>query len=237
MNSPDDSGTDESRDFDHAYYADLIEQGGLQESVIAVARGLRIDVGPASELPELDVRDWSVAAFQSPRGEMRIILGQDKRRFSISLDSDHRFVWASGSTTDLVEAAEVLHAWKQGVTLQALHSRFPFMEFDRLSLAYEEGNEVETQWEITLGDDSFQAYRELLLKLHAHERFREMFPFFSHWTLGLAKSSRTNEAGEIFIRPSGEGYSLWSHSTPSQKEKFSDIDDLINAAAHLAANL
>ncbi len=67
---------------------------------------------------------------------------------------------------DLLEVAEALAFWRQGAKLKELSKRFPFMTFDRLSQAHEDGNPVETQWDILIGDDTFLAYRELLLALH-----------------------------------------------------------------------
>ncbi|MFB7215582.1 DUF6193 family natural product biosynthesis protein [Streptomyces sp. NPDC056255] len=216
------------------YYADLVERGGLWAAIVSVAREHRVDIGVTAERPESKAQAWSAADFASPRGAMRVNLGHGARRFAITLDSNWGYVWASGSTADLAEVVEVMAFWRQGAKLKELGKRFPFMEFDSLSQAYEDGNPVETQWDIVIGDDNFLVYRELLLALHADPNLREMFPFFSHWTLRMAKDCYDSRSEEILIKPSAdEGYVIWSSSAPEGKREFSCLDDLIHAAVSL----
>ncbi|MFK8908168.1 DUF6193 family natural product biosynthesis protein [Streptomyces sp. YS-3] len=239
MNSP---GSTEAagspRDPRLEHYADLIEHGGLQAAIVSIAREQGVDLGATESGLELEDPAWSAAQFSSPRGMVRIHLGRGTRRFGINLDSGQGFVWASGSTTDLSEVAGVLILWRQGVKLRELSSRFPFMGFDRLSQAYEDGNPVETQWDILMGDDSFLAYRELLSALHADPHLSRMFPFFSHWTLRLAKDCHDVEAGELWVQPSPEeGYVVWSSSDEDRKLHVHQFDDLIRTAVAMLDDL
>lgn len=220
------------------HYADLVERGGLREAIVSIAREHRIDLGTPPDHSESEPQAWSTADFASQRGAMRVHLGHGARRFAITLDSGQGYVWASGSTTDLSETAEVMAFWREGAKLRDLGNRFPFMEFDRLSQAYEDGNPVETQWEIIIGDDNFLGYRKLLLALHADSNLREMFPFFSHWTLRMSKDCYDTQAGEILIQPTAsEGYIVWSSLKPEQKMEFNRSEDLVSAAASILRDL
>lgn len=220
------------------HYADLVEQGGLWSAIVSIARERRLDLGVATELSEEGTHAWGMADFRSRRGAMRVQLGRGVRRFAITLDSDQGFVWASGSTPDLSEVVKVMDFWREGAKLKELSNRFPFMEFDRLSQGYEDGKPVEAQWDILMGDDTFHEYRELLLALHTHPRLREMFPFFSHWTLRMLKSHCDPQAGEILIRPSAGGsYLIWSSSAPDLKTEFDRLDDLVYAAVSILGEL
>jgi hypothetical protein len=170
---------------------------------------------------------------------MRVNVGLGERRFSIALDSAQgNYVWASGSTPELPEVVRLLDAWRQGVKLKELTDRFPFMEFQRLSQGYEDGNPVETQWDIVINDDAFREYGDLLEALHSDPRLRETFPFFSHWTLRMAKDCYRPEAGEILIQPRPDGsYRLWSSADSEEKTEFRRVDDLIRAAVSLLDGL
>lgn len=239
MNS---SGTvgqaDPSEDPRLRHYPDLVEYGGLQTTIGSIARERGIDLGVTIERSESEGQAWSVAEFASQRGAMRVHLGRGVRRFAVTLDSDQGFVWASGSTADLLEVVEALAFWREGAKLKELSDRFPFMEFDRLSQGYEDGKPVETQWDVLIGDDTFREYRELLLALRADPELRKMFPFFSHWTLRMLKSHDDPREGEILVQPhAGEGYLIWSSSTPEQKAEFDRLDDLVRAAASIVGGL
>ncbi|MFE3579972.1 DUF6193 family natural product biosynthesis protein [Streptomyces vinaceus] len=238
MNPSESSGPVDSSDDDPRlrYYADLVDFGGLQPAISSIARDRHIDLGVATEIPE--AQNWSTARFTSPRGDMRVQLGHGVRRFALTLDSGRGYVWASGSTTDLPQVVEVMSVWRGGVKLRELGGRFPFMEFDRMSQAHEDGNPVETQWEIITGDDDFLRYRELLLALHADPDLRQTFPFFSHWTLRLAKDHNDADADQILLRrrQDDDVYTLWSSSDPEQRREFRSLDELVRAAAALLAH-
>jgi len=211
-------------------YSDVISRGGLHDALVSIANEVQVDLGDADDRTGSVSREWNVAKFSSSRGNMRINLGRG-RRFAVNLDSGWGHVWASGSTSNIVEVVEVLALWRRGARLKELGNRFPFMKFDRLSQAYEDGNPVETQWDILIGDDEFITYRNLLLRLHDNSNLRKMFPFFSHWKLRMAKDCYDAQAGEIIIRPSGsEGYIVWASSAPMQKIEIHRLDDLIDVA-------
>lgn len=90
---------------------------------------------------------YKTAKASSDLGDIVIRLGLGRRSFSISLDSARgTFVWASGGTDDLVEVARLMDAWRGGVQLREMTTRFPFMSYPRLSQGYEDGRPVKTQF-------------------------------------------------------------------------------------------
>jgi len=224
-------------------YADIIERGGLRATVLVRARGNGIDLGVtgAAVDPASGYEPWNTAEFPSPRGMMRIHLGHGTRRFSFTLDSAHHHVWASGSTEDLGEGVAMMAYWRAGAKLAELAERFPFMRFDRLSQAYEDGNPVETQWDILIGDDTFRTYRPLLLVLRADPELRLVFPYFSMWVLRLATDCHAAHPDLLFLGPhpegGEEGYLLWSSKAPEDIREFRRLDDLVPAARTLLSEL
>lgn len=222
-------------------YADIVERGGLRVAVLDLARENGIDLGATVAADATAGEPWNAAQFPSPRGAMRILLGHGVRRFSFTLDSNHAHVWASGSTGDLAEGVAMMAYWREGAKLAELAERFPFMEFRRLSQAYEDGNPVETQWDILTGDETFLAYRPLLLALRADPELRLTFPYFSMWILRLATDCHAAHPDLLFLKPhpegGQEGYLLWSSEAPEDIREFRRLDDLVPAARTLLGEL
>lgn len=217
-----------------APYPDLVASGGLRPALASTARELHVDLDFAGDGSESDAQDWSTARIASPRGEVRVNLGLGVRRFALTMESGRGYVWASGSTTELSEAVGAIAFWREGATLVELGARFPFMEFSRMSRAYEDGNPIETQWAILMESDEFPSYRELLAALHADPGLRRLFPFFSHWTLRMTADHHDAGAGEIVVRRrAGEDYVLWSSAAPDRKVEFRRVEDVVRAAAAL----
>jgi hypothetical protein len=135
--------------------------------------------------------------------------------------------------------------WRAGAKLAELAGRFPFMGFDRLSQAYEDGDPVETQWDILVGDDTFHPYRPLLLALRADPELRLTFPYFSMWILRLATDCYAAHPDLLFLKPNpedgdgdgDEGYLLWSSEAPEHTTAFQRLDDLVPAARTLLGEL
>lgn len=216
------------------FYPDVLERGGLAAAIVRAAAENGVEVGTASERPGADPRTRGSAEFRPPRGVMRVRLGLGARRFSIVLEGGRgNRVRAEGSTAQLSEVAGVLAAWRAEAKLAELAGRFPFMEFDRLSQAFEDGNPAEVQWTILIEDDTFANYRDLLLALRDSPRLRRTIPFFSHWVLKLSVDPYEERDGEIWIRldPAG-GYEIWSSLTPERRRHLV-LGDLVHAAESL----
>ncbi|MFJ4013415.1 hypothetical protein [Streptomyces sp. NPDC090026] len=236
---PSDSAAESSvEDLRLRYYADLVESGGLRSAILAIAGGRQGDLGVPAEEATPSVSPWTTAEFASTRGAMRVNLGYGVRRFAVTLDG-HGHVWASGSTSSLSEVVGVLVSWRRGAKLRELVEEFPFMEFDRLSQAYEDGNPVEVQWDIVIGNDAFAVYRELLVTLRASAGLDVLFPYFSHWTLRLSKDHQDVHAEEILIRQVAdeEFFAVWLSSAPERKCEFCSVDEVVRVVVSLASEL
>ncbi|MFJ4185257.1 DUF6193 family natural product biosynthesis protein [Kitasatospora sp. NPDC089509] len=222
------------------HHPELARHGGLTAALRATAADQGLDLGGGSPAAGAD-REPTVAWFDSPRGRMKVDLRGAEPGFDIALFSDRGWFanWANGSTADIAEAAGVLVAWQHGATLAELSRRFPFMTSSRLSRGYDEGDQVAVMWELQIGDPAFAQYRELLTALRAEPQLAPMFPFFSMWTLRLAKDSYREQPGELLIRRRDDGsYLLWSSSeTEEDQREFRRLDDVVAAAVALRTTL
>ncbi|MEU6426622.1 DUF6193 family natural product biosynthesis protein [Microbispora sp. NPDC046973] len=195
-------------------YPDLLRDGGLASAMRRLAsRGrwdlgrIETDVGPAR---------FVSATMSSDRGRIAILLGAEKRFFSIRI-SHLGHVWASGATDDLAAVTGVADAWRKGATLDELVHRFPFMHTNALALAFERGDPIPTQWDELLGHPELVHVRPLLNAAHSDERLRALFPYVSHGTLRLYRDVRDTSLGELRLVPLPSGgfrvEATWNDST------------------------
>jgi len=191
---------------DAMLYADLVEAGGLAAALRAVARETGLDLGPVEPSDKWGRSAFVTARTDSSRGPVAVLLGLDKRRFSLSLGSRQAaHGWAEGGMADLNEAARAIAAWRQGTKLREMAVQFPFVEYSALSQAYEDGTPVESQWRDLLASPEHAGYHDLLERLHADAEIAELFAFFSMGTLRLAKDSIDYSLGEIFVKLRSDG--------------------------------
>jgi hypothetical protein len=182
---------------DAGLYPDLVEHGGLSRAMESLALATGIDLGQISASSG-DTGELT-ASVSSDRGEVHVYLGADGRWFSISLfEQSHE--WASGGSEQLVDVVRVADAWRRGIGVEELRSRFPFMHLNELAVAYERGDPVSAQWALLLDDQDLVGIRPLLLAVSADIRLRSLFPCVTHLTmLRLMKDHRDRAAGEIWI--------------------------------------
>jgi len=224
---------------DTTLYADLIEADGLAAALRAIARETGLDLGPVEPSDQ-----WGRAAFVtartiSDRGPIAVLLGLDKRRFSLSLGSRQAgHGWAEGGTSDLIDAARAIDAWRQGAKLREMAARFAFVEYPPLSQAYEDGTQVQSQWQELLTAPEYAEHHGLLQRLHADSEIRKLFPFFSMGALRLAKDSVDYSLGEIIVKPrSGGGeYAIASSSAPEESPA-ANVEGVVEQARSLLPEL
>lgn len=229
-------GGDPSSESGH--YPEFARFGGLTASILAAAAEHGIDLG---DEPPPPVPDWSpkVAVFESPARRVRVNLLLEERGFVIWLGSGRGLRASAGGTTpDLVETARVIAAWKRGASLKELSEEFPFMTYSRLSQGYEDGNPEAVMWDLLLGNEEFEGYRNLITALRAEPALAEMFPYISMWTLVLAKDAYEEQPGQLRIRQEADGSYLLSASKAEGNDgRFDRLDDLVAAAVALRADL
>lgn len=197
-------------------YPDLVELGGLQRALTQASQQSGVDLGAIEGATSAPFEDPNSAKLTSGRGTIMIYLGAEERRFYISI-ADVQHAWTEGVTDDLAAVVEVADLWRNGVTLRELNSRFPFMEYGELAQAYEDGDPVAIQWGTLLHDDEYAEYRPLTREVHADERLRALFPFYSMGMLRLSKDHTSRQAGEIRISPlRGGGYRVGSTASDGE---------------------
>ncbi|MGW5266100.1 DUF6193 family natural product biosynthesis protein [Microbispora sp. NPDC004025] len=199
---------------DGSLYPDLLRDGGLAPAMRRLASRGRWDLGPIETEP--GPARFVTATMSSDRGRIAILLGAEKRFFSIRI-SHLGHVWASGATDDLAAVTEVADAWRRGATLDELVRRFPFMRTNALALAFERGDPIPAQWDGLLGDPGLVHVRPLVSAAHSDERLRALFPYVSHGALRLYRDVRDTSLGELRLVPlAGGGFRVeatWDGST------------------------
>jgi hypothetical protein len=129
----------------------------------------------------------------------------DRRLFSTTVSRPGN-IQGDGGTENLLEVVSVAHAWRGGATLRELNTRFPFMRYSRMALAFEDGDHVPVRWHALLHDENLDLARPLLQAAYANARLRNLFPSVSHLTLvRFAVDALDRSAGEVRIRLGSDG--------------------------------
>ncbi|MBM0236540.1 hypothetical protein JNW88_04070 [Micromonospora sp. ATA32] len=107
-------------------YPDLVERGGLAPALAETAARHQLDVGRLTA-PETGRSRYVHAEMTCERGAVRVGLGAGARYFMVDISGDGR-IRAHGDTCDLLPIVQVVDAWRSGVELRELATRFPFLE-------------------------------------------------------------------------------------------------------------
>ncbi len=212
--------SDVSRTVSDVLYPDLVELGGLVDALEHVASDMGVDLGRVESASSNPKGRLVTARMYSDRGPVLIHLGKESRLFFISVEGTTH-PWAAGSTDDLQNVVRVVNAWRSGVTLHGLGSRFPFMEYDELAQAREDGDPVQTQWRLLLREETRPVLQELIRGLHGDSGLRQFFPYLSMGTLCLARDISDRRAGEIRITPTETTYRVRSTASGEEVETVS----------------
>lgn len=212
-------------------YPDVVEMGGLAPALRTAAGRAGVDLGDISAPPWPD--PFTTVYLSSSRGSIGVVAEPSERRFDVGF-SARGHNWAQGSTADLAEVVGAVHAWREGAKLRELAARFPFMRYDRMAQAYEDGKPVEVRWDDLLSDPELDAIRPLLRAAHAHPRLRPLFPSVSHLTLAWflrGLPSQADGAVQVLLTPEG-GYRV--NATWDQIERVAgSVDEAVELAASL----
>jgi Family of unknown function (DUF6193) len=182
---------------DPVLYPDIAAAGSLVCALVDLAGRRGIDLGPVEAPP--GAREAISAHMSCRRGNIIVYLEPDERTFSVLLGGGGH-EWARGETGELLQAARAVEAWRSGVTLRELATRFPFMTYTGLAQAYEDGTQVEYRWNQLLNNPDLETIRPLLTAARADQRLRELSPSVSHGNyVRLALGSWTREYAELHI--------------------------------------
>jgi hypothetical protein len=210
-------------------YPDLIRLGGLASAMSDVAQRVDADLGQVGV--HSPAGRFNSVLLDSDRGTISVLLGAEKRLFDINIYGE-AYPWARGATDDLTAAVQVADAWRRGATLRELAARFPFMTYDSLSEAYEDGDPGATQWRRLLDDRDLEPLQDLLRAAHANDELRALFPFVSHNTLLRFVSDPTDRSGgELWITQEPQGtYRVESTARSGSQRAVDSVDEAIEAA-------
>ncbi|MFD3656833.1 DUF6193 family natural product biosynthesis protein [Streptomyces sp. NPDC058620] len=206
-------------------YPELAAPGGLRAALAreAVRRG-----HCAEPLDPVEGYDPAVAAWCA-RGEARFAVyatNADEREFRIEISTDSGWRWgAFGSTGDLAVVDAILHAWRDGASIDQLRREWTLLAADPLEAA-PPGRVVSTAWRLTMERSPVirPGDAELAEALYAQPALRVFFPFPSHGEFSLLSSTADPFYEEVpRAVPSGDGlwdvvlhWSRWSPQTPSR---------------------
>ncbi|GAA2339515.1 hypothetical protein [Dactylosporangium salmoneum] len=132
---------------DLSQYPDVVVAGGLGPALQGRARGLSLDIGRVvvPDGPTAFCNAW----LPVDRGWVSCSLGVGRRAFVVTAACASH-AWATGATGDLTDVVTAVAAWRGGVTLRDLVTRFGFLEAEPLAQAYEDGNPAQAAWASTL---------------------------------------------------------------------------------------
>ncbi|ANP51678.1 hypothetical protein J2Z21_007203 [Streptomyces griseochromogenes] len=165
--------------------------------IIALAQG--VDLRQLRPVSGGDVG----AEMGTGRGKAIVSLhAEDTFRVRICLHG--AFAWSEGWTNDLVAAVGVADLWCRGGRLRELHDRFPFMSWDELAQAFEDGDPVATKWRQLLSSDWHLRDRPLHEAAHVHPDLRVFYPDISMGSLMLSRKPFDLESGLVKIMPLSE---------------------------------
>ncbi|MGW1724464.1 hypothetical protein ACWCQK_16200 [Streptomyces sp. NPDC002306] len=127
-----------------------------------------------------------------------MITGNDAYALSFVRDG---WGWAHGATQDKRLVAEAARAWLAGTRLEEMAARWPFVNYSELQLAYERGDELETQWRIVRRDGA-ELYRDVVELAAENPVVRGFFPGVGH-NLLFMRHAFTHDivASVVFHRP------------------------------------
>ena len=198
----------------------MIEDLGNAIRAVAEKRGL--------DLGEMAARNGSIV-LSAWRGEIWL----ERSRIEMRTPG---FTWATGSWSDVGEAAETAAAWRSEMPLTEFATRFPFITLDEFALARENGTMAALQWSHLLTDELYAGQRPVLVRVHADELLRDLFAVVSMGTVRLRSDPLgVGIEGHILIAPVGAGYEVTVVGMPEAGRIVASLDELVTRLReHLA---
>lgn len=203
-------------------YADLRAAGSLAAAVGQVAATLGLDVGEMSSTAHHPLEVELEAVPQHHRHPLEITCAREHRSFTIR--GRGRGVWLiGGSTSELEEVVGAAALWRSGARLAEFRSAFPWTRVSELAFAHERGpadavavqwSHVDAQMRGSMDGEPFDRGIRLVEAAYAEPRLRQLFPYLSHWVLGLSRCTGypfTTDIPWIGYAPSGDGYEVRRH--------------------------
>ncbi|MFD8423241.1 hypothetical protein [Streptomyces sp. NPDC059466] len=150
--------------------------GAAAGAELADALNSELDLGFPHRFAPTTARTRGPIVLASDRSRITVLTGDTAYAVTFLRD---KWAWAHGATQDTRMLAQAAGAWLEGTGLAEMAERHPFVEFSELQLAYERGDERETQWRI-VGRSDMRAYREVVELAAGHPTIRQFFPGLGH---------------------------------------------------------
>jgi hypothetical protein len=218
---------------DAVHYPDILDGGGLAPAIERLARGLSLDL--EGEVTPHRIRPFASVDIPSSRGSIHVSAEDGRRRFVLYLAAPLH-AWAWGATAELSEVVGVVGLWRRGAPLRELRDRFPFMEYTRMAQAFEDGNDLEVQWEELLADPYQHRTRPLMLAAHASPWLSRWHPSVSHATLARFMSRYLDKsADQVFIEMRRDDRYEVSSSWGDERRTVTSVGEAVAAAEEMMA--
>jgi hypothetical protein len=184
-------------------YPDLVSAGGLRSALLLRAEllGVRLEgvVSPSGRQAEMYV------GVKTRKGELQASLAGSRRIFLVRIWGAGAEL-ATGKTESLDDLLIAMSLWAEGARLRAIRNRVPFIEFDTLGEAYENGDEVEEKWRILEASDNPYVAR-FAAEAQRNPVLAGLFPYLSHSKLFLSRCTGypfTNDAPYVRFSSAGD---------------------------------
>ncbi|GAA4233424.1 hypothetical protein GCM10022254_35850 [Actinomadura meridiana] len=212
-------------------YPDLVRQGGLVNALRAVVDERQMDIGSVDAPYGGKTEGHVNAKIETGRGIILARIHVAERNFSVNIhDAD---VWIAGGTTaDISQVLDVAAAWREGISLDSLENRFPFMKVTDLARVLASPDPVRAQWDYLRTAPVFHDDRVLVDAAFGNAVLRSFFPDLSHRTLQLSRSFRDRQ-GAVRIAPGEDGYSVSRSGGTEPHGPLESLDRAIAVAAEL----
>jgi len=219
------------------FYADVIEAGGLGAALERMAEELGFSLEIVSGREEIADSVGIAVTAPGPRLPLVVFPRVDSRGFHV-IGSSHAVEIATGEARELREVVQAGAAWAVGTPVPTLRRMLPFLQFDALAEAHEEGPAaaVAAQWdrlkERAAGAPDFPEFGRLVEAAHAEPRLRRLFPFTSHWTIAFSSCTGRPYHDEIAIapQPGGRPYIVLRHANTGMISEASTVAEAVALA-------
>jgi len=95
---------------------------------------------------------------------------------------------AAGKAPNITELVKAINYWLcEDVTTKLFSEKFKFIRTDEGAFAFDEGKEIEYQWDGLLQNNNFLRLKEFVSLAINDEILGNLFPFTSHYTLSFSR--------------------------------------------------
>lgn len=176
------------------------------------------------------------AEADTERGRV-VVYPRERETFHVLLCLHLGFTCSEGWTDDLAAVVGVADLWRRGGLLREVHDRFPFMSWDELAQAFEDGDPAPTKWRQLLSSEWHRRDRPLLEAGHAHPDLRMFYPDISHRSLLLIRKPYDMESGTVKIIPLDDDHYRVTMWPGEVRREVTSLDEALDIAAACCRSL